>query len=96
MFTKADGHGGVLEFAEFNAAVEAALDAWSTNLYAGSAFLHDIGHTKRQEQRDKIRDELRREWIASGRPVYDTGFAPRFGQAAGYTLGGGRRLAGPA
>ena len=74
--------------AEFNAAVEAALDVWSTNAYASNSFLQDIGHTKRTEQRDRIRDQLGREWAAAGRPIYEVDYAQRFGEGPGRRLGG--------
>ena len=57
--------------AAFNAAVEQRFQEWSTAMYANNSFLHEIGATARQEQRDRIRDELEREWRIAKLPVFE-------------------------
>ena len=52
--------------AAFCAAVEERFSEWSTQMYASNSYLQEIGATARQEQRDRIRDELEREWRAAG------------------------------
>ena len=39
--------------AEFVAAVEERLNEWSTSMYASSSYLHEIGATARQEERER-------------------------------------------
>jgi len=58
----------------FNATVEERFNAWSTSMYSSNSFLHEIGATARQEQRDRIREALEVEWRAAGLTIFD---APR-------------------
>jgi hypothetical protein len=55
----------------FNATVEERFNDWSTSMYASNIFLHDIGASARQEQRDRIRKALEVEWRAAGLPVFE-------------------------
>jgi Ca2+-binding EF-hand superfamily protein len=66
-----NGGGGGGYSAAFNAAVEEHFNAWSTSLYASNSFLHEIGATARQEQRERIREALEVEWRAAGLPVFE-------------------------
>lgn len=76
--------------AEFIAAVEERFNEWSTTMYASNTYLHEIGSTAREEQRDRIRAALEREWLAAGMPVYVVGHERRrFGPGI---AGVGRRL----
>jgi hypothetical protein len=59
--------------AAFNATVEERFNAWSTSMYASNSFLHEIGATARQEQRERIREALEVEWRAAGLPVFEGG-----------------------
>ena len=74
--------------AAFLAEVDARFNEWSTQLYAGSSGrLMEIGATRRQEERDRIRDSLEREWLAQGRVVFEIG-------EQGHDWGQGQRLGG--
>ena len=75
--------------ADFDAAVEMRLQEWSTQMYAQNPHLHEIGRTAREEQRDRVRDQLKREWASQRLPVYDMGYARSF-EGGGQRLGGGR------
>ena len=57
--------------AAFNATVEERFNAWSTSMYASNSFLHELGATARQEQRERIREALEVEWRAAGLPVFE-------------------------
>ena len=78
--------------AAFNAAVEARFNEWSTEQYAQSSYLHEIGRTARDEKREDIREQVEREWRASGRPIFveQTGVERKFANVPGP----GRRLGG--
>ena len=87
--------------AAFNATVEERFNAWSTSMYASNSFLHEIGATARQEQRERIREALEVEWRAAGLPVFEGG-AHGGGRSRGglemrsssFSGGHGRRLGG--
>ena len=78
--------------AAFNAAVEARFNEWSTEQYAQSSYLHEIGRTARDEKREDIREQVGREWRAAGRPIFveQTGVERKFANVPGP----GRRLGG--
>ena len=78
--------------AAFNAAVEARFNEWSTEQYAQSSYLHEIGRAAREEKRADIREQVEREWRASGRPIFveQTGVERKFANVPGP----GRRLGG--
>ena len=74
----------------FNEAVEERFNAWSTSMYTSNTYLQEIGATARQEQRDRIREQLEREWLAARLPVYETSAGPRRPMHdPGQRLGGG-------
>jgi hypothetical protein len=73
--------------AEFLAELDARFNEWSTRQYATSSYLAEIGATARQEQRERIRDSLEREWLAQRRPVFEIGQQRHLGP--GRRLGGG-------
>ena len=78
--------------AAFNAAVEARFNEWSTEQYAQSSYLHEIGRTARDEKREDIREQVEHEWRAAGRPIFveQTGVERKFANVPGP----GRRLGG--
>ena len=56
--------------AEFLAELDVRFNEWSTQQYASSCYLAEIGATARQEQRERMCDALEREWLAQRRPVF--------------------------
>jgi hypothetical protein len=74
--------------AEFLAELDARFNEWSTQQYARSSYLHEIGATARQEQRERMRDALERDWLAQRRPVFELGQQRGFGPGPGRRLGG--------
>ena len=54
-----DSSDSSLEYkAEFRHAVEARFNEWSTRQYTDNQHLYEIGHTAREEQRSRIREEV--------------------------------------